>query len=252
MTDLKEENPVESNETNPVEEQAEAPKKSIDPSLQGFQLIYEKNKKVINYLGGGLALLIVAIVYFKLFYLPEQEKEAANEMYMAENLFERDSFNLALKGGVMVMTPDGQKQMMGFEQVAENYNLTKTGNLANYYAGICYLRTGKFEQAIEWLKKYDGKDEIISSIAIGAIGDANMELNKTEEAIKYYLKAAENSNNTFTTPLYLKKAGFAYELSGNYQKALDMYERLNKEYSRAEEAREISKEIARVKALGNL
>lgn len=150
------------------------------------------------------------------------------------------------------MTPDGQKQMMGFEQVAENYNLTKTGNLANYYAGICYLRTGKFEQAIEWLKKYEGKDEIISSIAIGAIGDANMELNKTDEAIKYYLKAAENSNNTFTTPLYLKKAGFAYELSGNYQKALDMYERLNKEYARSEEAREISREIARVKALGNL
>lgn len=84
MTDLKEENPVESNETNPVEEQVEAPKKSIDPSLQGFQLIYEKNKKLINYVGGGLAVLIVAVVYFKMFYLPEQEKEAANEMYMAE------------------------------------------------------------------------------------------------------------------------------------------------------------------------
>jgi tetratricopeptide (TPR) repeat protein len=252
MTDLKEENPVENNETNPVEEQVEAPKKSIDPSLQGFQLIYEKNKKLINYVGGGLAVLIVAIVYFKLFYLPEQEKEAANEMYMAETLFERDSFNLALKGGIMVMTPDGQKQMMGFEQVAENYNLTKTGNLANYYAGICYLRTGKFEQAIEWLKKYEGSDEIISSIAIGAIGDANMELNKTDEAIKYYLKAAENSNNTFTTPHYLKKAGFAYETAGNFQKAVDVYERLRKEFSSSELAREITLDIARAKASGNL
>ncbi len=187
MSDSKEENPVENNETNPVEEQIEAPKKRIDPNLQGFQLIYEKNKNAINYIGGGLAVIIALVIYFKMFYLPEQENEAPNEMFMAENLFEKDSFNLALKGGIMVMTPDGQKQMMGFEQVAENYNLTKTGNLANYYAGICYLRTGKFEEAIEWLKKYDGNDEIISSIAIGAIGDANMELNKTEEAIKYYL-----------------------------------------------------------------
>lgn len=252
MTDLKEENPVESNETNPVEEQAEAPKKSIDPSLQGFQLLYEKNKQMINYVGGGLAVLIVAIVYFKMFYLPEQEKEAANEIYLAENLFEKDSFNLALKGGVMVMTPDGQKQMMGFEQIAENYSLTKTGKLANYYAGICYLRTGKYEQAIEFLKKYEGDDEIVSSIAIGAIGDANMELNRIEEAIKYYLKAAENSNNTFTTPYYLKKAGFAYETGGNYQKAVDMYERVSKEFSSSEDARDISREIARVKALGNL
>ncbi len=252
MSDLKEENPLENNETNPVEEQIEAPKKSIDPNLQGFQLIYEKNKNVINYVGGGLAIIIVAIVYFKLFYMPEQEKEAANEMYMAENLFERDSFNLALKGGIMVMTPDGQKQMMGFEQVAENYGLTKTGNLANYYAGICNLRMGKYEQAIEYLKKYDGNDEIISSIAIGAIGDANMELNKADEAVKYYLKAAENSKNEFTTPYFLKKAGFAYEVAGDYQKSVDVYERLSKEYANSDAAREIAMEIARVKALGNL
>lgn len=252
MTDLKEENPVESQETNPVEEQAEAPKKSIDPSLQGFQLLYEKNKKAINYVGGGLLVLVVAVVYFKMFYLPEQEQEAANEMYMAEYLFEKDSFNLALKGGMMVMSPDGQKQMMGFEQIAENYNLTKTGQLANYYAGLCYLRTGKYEQAIEFLKKYEGEDEIVSSIAVGAIGDANLELKKTDEAVKYYLKAAENSNNTFTTPHYLKKAGFAYELSGNFQKAVEMYERIRKEYATSEVARDMPMEIARVKALGNL
>lgn len=252
MADLKEENPVETNENIPAEEQVESGKKTIDPSLQGIQLLYEKNKKLVNYVGGGLLLLIAGVVYFKMFYLPEMEKEAANEMYISEYLFEKDSFNLALKGGMMVMTPDGQKPTMGFEQIAENYNLTASGNLANYYAGICYLRTGKFEEAIEYLKKYDGKDEIVSSIAIGAIGDANMELNRSEEAIKYYLKAAENSNNSFTTPIYLKKAGLAYELSANYQQALAVYERISKEYPNTEEGREIARDIAKVKALGNL
>lgn len=252
MADLKEENPVETNENNPAEEQAETGKKTIDPSLQGIQLLYEKNKKLVNYVGGGLLLLVAGIVYFKMFYLPEQEKEAANEMYISEYLFEKDSFAMALKGGVMVMTPDGQKQTMGFEQIAETYNLTNSGNLANYYAGICYLRTGKFEEAIEYLKKYDGRDDIVSSIAIGAIGDANLELNRSEEAVKYYLKAAENSNNTFTTPIYLKKAGFAYEQLGNYTQALAVYERINKEYPNTEEGREIARDIAKVKALGNL
>jgi tetratricopeptide (TPR) repeat protein len=142
--------------------------------------------------------------------------------------------------------------MKGFEQIADEYSVTKTGNLANYYAGICYLRTGKFEQAIECLGKYSGDDETIAPIAIGAIGDCNLELNKVDEAIKYYSKAADKSHNDFTTPYYLKKAAFANELKANYAGALENYERIQKEFPKSTEAQEADKDIAKVKALGNL
>ncbi|MDI1354333.1 MAG: tetratricopeptide repeat protein [bacterium] len=247
MADLKEETSVEN--TNPVEETVEQKKKPIDPTLEGIQLFYEKNKKLVNYVGGGLVVLIAVLVYFKLYYLPEQENEAANEMFWAESYFEKDSFALALRGGVMVMTADGQKPMLGFEQVADQYGMTKTGNLANYYAGVCYLRIGKFEQAIECLGKYDGKDEMIAPIAIGAIGDCHMELKRTDEALKYYLKASEKSHNGFTTPYFLKKAAFANEVKSNYTEALELYERIGKEFPKSSEAREIDREIARVKTL---
>jgi tetratricopeptide (TPR) repeat protein len=153
---------------------------------------------------------------------------------------------------MMVMSADGQKQMKGFEQVAEEYGMTKTGNLANYYTGVCYMRTGKFEQAIEFLSKYNGSDETIAPIAIGAIGDCNMELNKVDEAIKFYSKAADKSKNNFTTPYFLKKAAIANENKANYSEALQNYERIQKEYPRSTEALEADKDIAKVKALGNL
>lgn len=248
MSDAQETN-LDNNEENV---QTAETRKAIDPSLEGIQLFYEQNKKMVNYVGGGLVAVIAAFLFFKFYYLPEQEKEAANESFWAEKYFEADSFNVALKGGVMVNTADGVKPMMGFEQVAENYGITKVGNLANYYAGVCYMRTGKFEQAIEFLRKYNGKDDIISSIALGAIGDCNMELNRVDDAIKYYSKAVENSRNAFTAPLYLKKVGFAYEQKGNYANALEAYERIQKEFPRSEESREIERDIAKVKALGNL
>lgn len=247
MADLKEETTLD----NQVEETVET-RKPIDPSLDGVQLYYEKNKKMITYVGGALAIIIGAFCFFKLYYIPEQEKEASNEMFWAENYFEKDSFNLALKGNVMVNSADGPKQMMGFEQIADQYGMTKTGSLANYYAGICYLRTGKFEQAIEFLGKYSGSDDIIAPIAVGAIGDCNMELNRVDEAVKFYMKAADKSHNNFTTPHFLKKAGFAYEQKGEFGKALDTYERIQKEFPKTEEGREIEKDIAKVKALGNL
>ena len=251
MADLNEETTVETND-NSVEETVVETRKAIDPNLQGIQLYFEQNKKMITYVGGGLALIIGVFLFFKLYYLPEQETEAVNEIFWAENLFEKDSFNLAVKGGLMVMSADGQKQMKGFEQVAEEYSMTKTGNLANYYAGVCYMRTGKFEQAIEFLSKYSGNDETIAPIAIGAIGDCNMELNKVDEAIKYYSKAADKSINNFTTPYFLKKSGMANETKGNFSEALQNYERIQKEYPRSTEGLEVEKDIAKVKALGNL
>jgi tetratricopeptide (TPR) repeat protein len=252
MSDLKEEPTVDNTDSNPVEETVEETRKPIDPSLEGIQLYYEKNKKLVNYIGGGLLLIVGAFCFFKFYYLPEQEKEAVNEVFWAENLFEKDSFNLALKGGLMVMSADGQKQMKGFEQIADEYSITKTGSLANYYAGVCYMRTGKFEQAIEFLNKYNGNDDVIGPISVGAIGDCHMELNRVDEAIKYYSKAADKSNNDFTTPYFLKKAGFAYELKANYPEALQIYERIQKEFPKTTEGQEIEKDIAKVKALGNL
>ncbi len=95
MADLKEETTVDN--TTPAEETVAGKTKSIDPSMEGIQLFYEQNKKMITYVGGAVAVLLAALIYFKLFYLPEQENEAANQMFWAESYFEKDSFAIALK-----------------------------------------------------------------------------------------------------------------------------------------------------------
>ncbi|MCC6369543.1 MAG: tetratricopeptide repeat protein [Bacteroidia bacterium] len=251
MADLKEETTVENIE-NTVEETVEEKKKAVDPSLEGIQLFYQKNKNAVNYIGGGALLLIAAFCFFKFYYLPDQETQALNEMYWADSYFEKDSFNIALKGGLTVNAPDGPKQMMGYEQIASEYSMTKAGSLASYCTGVCYLRTGKFDEAIPFLSKYDAHDVIIAPIALGAIGDCHLEMNRVDDAVKFYLKASEESKNEFTTPRYLKKAGFAYELKNNYEEALKIYERIQKEFPRSTEGRGIEKVIAKVKALGNL
>lgn len=234
-----------------VEETTEI-KRSESLDLGGIEFFYEKNKKAITYGGGAILAIIALFSIYKFYWLPGQEKEAANEAFFAQTYFEKDSFNVALNGGLNVQTADGPKTMMGFKDIADSYGSTKTGAVSNYYAGICLLRTGKFEEAISYLEKYNGRDEMLAPVAIGAIGDANMELNKVDEAIKYYLKAADKSINAFTTPIYLKKAAFAYEQKANYTEALATYERLKNEYGKSTEAREVDKYIARVKTLGNI
>jgi len=247
MADLKEETTVDN--TSSAEETVAGKTKSIDPSMEGIQLFYEKNKKMVTYVGGAVAVLLAALIYFKLFYLPEQENEAANQMFWAESYFEKDSFAVALKGGNMVNTVAGLQPMKGFEAIADEYSMTSQGNLANFYAGICNLRTGKFDAAVEYLSKYDGSDDILAPIAIGAAGDAHLELNHLDEAFKFYMKAADKSTNNFTTPYFLKKAALALELNKSFNEAADIFERIRKEFPRASEAQEATKEVARLRAM---
>ena len=108
---------------------------------------------------------------------------------------------------------------------------------------------GDYESALEHLKKFKGRDEILSTMAIGAIGDAYMELNDTQKALEHYLEAVYHKPNDFTSPIFLMKAGMTYELLGNYSKALEMYERIRDDYKKSFEYRSIDKYIARAKGI---
>jgi tetratricopeptide (TPR) repeat protein len=206
-----------------------------------------KNKKIVLVSLVSLVVVVGALLYFKMSYLPTQDQEAQKEILVAANLFEKDSFKLALNGGKFENI-----NFTGVKDIAAEYSWTKTGNLANYYAGISCLHLGEYENAIAYLNKFSSDDIMLGSVAIGAIGDANMELNKVDEAIKFYKKAADRQANEFTTPIYLKKAAVAEEVKGNYAEAVKLYERIQMDYTRTTEARDIEKYIERAKTAGNI
>ena len=93
-------------------------------------------------------------------YLAPLEEDAQTEMFMAELYFQKDSFALAL---------NGDEQYEGFLSISDDYGLTKAGNLANYYAGLCYLNLGEFENAIDYFSDFSSDDIILSSLALGCI-----------------------------------------------------------------------------------
>ena len=150
--------------------------------------------------------------------------------------FEKDSFNLALNG-------DGQ--FLGFLDVSNEYNLTNAGNLANYYAGLCYLHTAQYEEAIEYLSNFSSDDIILSTLALGCIGDAYLELEENSKALKYYEKAVENNDNEFTTPRYLMKQANILEMGEEFEEALEIYNQIKEDYSKSKIAQDIDKYIVR-------
>ena len=189
---------------------------------------------------GAIIVIVLGYIGYKKLYLGPKEKEAQGQMFMAQKYFEMDSLNLALNG-------DGN--YLGFLSIIDDYGITKSGNLANYYAGMCYLKKGEFDNAIEHLKKFSSDDEFLSSLSLGAIGDAYMELGDNDKALDFYLKAAKNKENDFTSAQFYLKAGFVYEELKQFDKALEQYEKIKKDFFRSYESRDIDKYIERVKGL---
>lgn len=199
----------------------------------------DQNKNIIT--GIVIALIVVVGGYFAYnnFILAPKEIEAQKEMFMAEKYFSLDSMNLAIEGNA---------EFAGFIEIADQYGSTKSGNLANYYLGIAFLRNGEYESAIEALNQFDGDDAILGTIALGAQGDAMVELNDLEGAANRYEKAANRRENEFTTPLYLMKAGRVYELLGDNEKAFEVYSTIQEDYKNSAEGASIEKYIARTEA----
>lgn len=217
---------------------------AVESALSRTEQFIEKNQRIITYVVGGLIVLTLLVFGYRKFVSLPKEKAAQEAMYMAEIYFEQDSLELALYGA-------GESE--GFLGVIDDYSSTNSGNLARYYAGVCYLGLGEYEDAITQLKKFSGDDLILPGMALGAIGDSYMQLNDIDKAISYYLDAAGKNANDFTSPPFLLKAGWAYEINEDFAKALNMYEKIKTEYPKAREARDIDKYIARVKAqLGEL
>ena len=213
--------------------------KNVEQTLTTTEQFLESHYKELL-IGLGVIVVLIAIFWLGKIYLGKQNEEAQSQMYQAERYLEMDSLNLALNG-------DGN--YLGFIDIANDYKYTQAGNLARYSAGICFLHLGQYEDAIEYLNKYSKKDKLIGSLAIGAIGDAYVELGDMDKGVAKYIEAADYAKNSFNTPLYLMKAGEIYELNGKYDEALKLYERIQNEYPESTEGSSIDKYIARVKLL---
>lgn len=212
---------------------------SVEETLTRTEHFLEENYKVLLMVLGVLVVL-VGIGWLGKLYLNKRNDEALSQMYQAQKYFEMDSLKLALNG-------DGN--YLGFLDIAKDYKLTNSGNLAKYSAGICYLHLGNYQEAINFLSKYSKKDKVLGSLAIGATGDAYVELGDLDKAVSKYVEAADFAENSFNTPLFLMKAGELYELKGSYKEALKLYERIETSYPESTEGTTIEKYITRVNLL---
>ncbi|MBL7773565.1 MAG: tetratricopeptide repeat protein [Chitinophagaceae bacterium] len=205
--------------------------------IHSIEVWYENNKKIIN--NTLIAVLAIGLGYWAYnYFLRGPKVQKSNEaIYAAQSYFGMDSINFALNG-------DGNH--LGFLKIIDKFGGTPAGNLAHYYAGVCYLKKGEFKNAEKHLKEFDGKGTMVEKVAKGALGDALMEQGKTDDAIKYYLEASDDKDNMLLSPLYLERAAMANEIKNNKEEAIKLYKRIKLEFPQSQQSQYADRNLARL------
>lgn len=211
----------------------------VNEALSRSEQFIEKNQKNLLIALAVIVVIVGGVLYFRHGYLAPREKTAQEMIFIGEQYFAMDSFQLALNG-------DGA-EYIGFEGIIDDYGVTKTAKLAAAYAGLCYKSMGNFEKAADYLNRSNASDIMISPALTGAIGDCYVEMGNLTKAVNFFEKAAE-ADNELLAPIYLMKAGRTYEALEKWGKALKIYEQLQKRYPLSQEGLDIEKYIERAKA----
>jgi len=205
---------------------AETKKNQATPTLEESQS--QNEAFLLKYKNAIICCVVVLIVavcgcIWYSGYQSDKQVEASTAMAKAQDYFQNGNFEQALNGDSLGTA--------GFLKIANDYSSTKAGNLAALYAGLCYANMDKWEEAAQYLEKFDSKDDqMISPAAMGALGNAYAHLNQLDKAVSTLVSAAEKADNNSISPTFLIQAGQILESQGKKAEALKLYKQVKEKY----------------------
>ena len=212
---------------------------SMEEQLNQSEAFFLKYKNAI--IGCVVAFIVVVggFMLFNEYVTKPNELKASTAIAKCQENFQNQNYELALNGDSL--------GNIGFLQIASEYSSTDAGNLANLYAGLCYANLDQWQEAAQYLEKYDGaSDKMVSPAALGVLGNAYAHLEQLDKAVSTLVKAAEKADNNSLSPIFLIQAGQILEKQDKKSEALKLYKKVKEKYFQSMQYQTIDEYIERV------
>lgn len=211
---------------------------NAEQTISAADTFFAKHKRSVLYALTAVIVIIIGFILYKTYVVQPRETRADELIYRGQQYLITEEYDRALNG-------DGQAYW-GFVRIANEFGGTRAGNLARLYAGICYARTGNFQEAVKYLEDYDDcGDALVSPAAMAALGNCYVELGQKTKGAETLVKAAKKADSNSLSPIFLLQAGEVYEQLGEYNKALQLYKEIKTKYISSAVYADIDKYIER-------
>lgn len=187
----------------------------LNESLSGIEKKVEENKKMIVWvLGAIVAIAVIILGYVYIIQEPNFEN-AKTEIAQADSKLALGQDSIALEA---------------YKAVADSYS-NDAANRAGLNAGIILFQQGKYEEAINYINKFDAEGVLVGPASQSLIGDCYVNLEKYDEAVKYFDKAISLSgDNDLYTPLFILKKATVLREQGKFAEEAKALEIIKNKY----------------------
>ena len=215
-----------------------APQMSVEETLSKSEAFFLKYKYAIVGAVVALVVIIAGGSLYNTYVAKPNAAKASTSLAKGQDYFSEENYEKALNGD--------STGFAGFAKLAADLS-GKNGNLANLYAGLCNAHLGKWQEAANYIEKFDSKgDYMVSPATLGALGNVYAHLNQLDKAVATLKKAAEAADNHSLSPTWLIQAGEILESQGNKAEALKLYQTVKDKYFNSMQYQSIDKYIERV------
>ncbi|MBR5275912.1 MAG: tetratricopeptide repeat protein [Bacteroidaceae bacterium] len=212
---------------------------NVEEVVGKSEAFINKYKKQILAAIAAIVVIVAGTILYQDYVVEPKAKAAAAAIFQAEKYFAAQEFDKALNGD--------EQGNMGLIQVIDEFGGTPTANIANAYAGLALAQTGRYEEAIPYLKAFDGDDNMVAPGVLSALGNCYANTGDLSAAVGKFIEAAKAADNNTISPYCLLQAGIIYEKQGKKEDALKVYTQIKDKYFASIQAMDIDKYINRVK-----
>ncbi len=180
------------------------------------------NRKVVSGTLTGLVIAVIVVIA----YLNNRHSDnlkAATDLSQVMNLFDGGAYQMAING-------DPTRNITGLKTIVDNYGSSETGEQAKIYLADCYYYLGDYDNAMKYFKDYDGSDKLLETSADAGIAEVYEISKDFEKSAEYYDRAASRDSKSFLTPQYLIGAARSYIKIGKKDRAIDLLNRVQKNF----------------------
>ena len=226
----------------------------VNEALSGAGRWVEDHQKVITWVLGILFVAGLGYFGYRQFIVLPKKEAAKNALYQVQSNVGQSVVNdstltdeqkMHLLDSLRVYG-DASQGIEGYIDIAEECSYQE-GDLAALYAGISLYNLGKYQEAVDYLLRFEAEDVNIYPASRMLLGDTYVELGQYDEALEAYNEVIEKGHKVFA-PRCLYKAGLVYLLrKDDKASALNAFTTIKNEYPTSMDAMLIDKYIAVVK-----
>lgn len=225
-----------SNQNKPTKEVSQSD--AIDTFFFKATDLFERKKAAV--IGAGVAIIVViAGVVFWTMQKQSKNTEATTELSKIQSVYDAGMFDKAIYGDTTAA---------GLLKISQDYKGTASGELATLYLANALFQKGSVDSALTAFESISPGSDLVAGAVLSGTATCYEEKKDYAKAAKLYKDAADRVKNSTLVPIYLNGAARSFELAGQKDQAIEIYEKLAKEFKQTTEGKDAEQAVARLKS----